>query len=391
MRKLLFVLSLSAMTFLPACQNFSPLHPPETLSDDAALLNEFAAMNKNGPQGGAIVVLTHNVYVGTDVDYVIAAPTPADVPVRAAEAFQGLLATDFYERADAFAKEIRRARPHLIGLQEISTIRIQSPGDAVVGGTIPAEDVLFDYLDILMDALQAHHLKYKVAGVIENTDVEVPMIVSADPLQFDDIRLTDYDVVLVRKDVKIANVFTKNYIAKFTVPSLGAEIIRGFVAVDAKVNGRIVRFVNTHLEPAPIPDLLPVQMGQAQELAAIMAAETKPVIVVGDLNSSAPDGPTYQFFLDNGYLDMWTEKSNPGGGDGNTSSHDLDLRNPVPNLTKRIDYILLKNDPAISGLSLRSACAVVVGDELGDRTVSGMWPSDHAGVVAAMRLSKAQN
>jgi hypothetical protein len=29
--------------------------------------------------------------------------------------------------------------------------------------------------------------------------------------------------------------------------------------------------------------------------------------------------------------------------------------------------------------------ADVVGDELGDRTPSGLWPSDHAGVVATLR------
>jgi len=32
--------------------------------------------------------------------------------------------------------------------------------------------------------------------------------------------------------------------------------------------------------------------------------------------------------------------------------------------------------------------ATVVGDESADRTPSGLWPSDHAGVVASLTLSR---
>ena len=31
--------------------------------------------------------------------------------------------------------------------------------------------------------------------------------------------------------------------------------------------------------------------------------------------------------------------------------------------------------------------AEVIGEELGDRTAAGLWPSDHAGVVATLRLA----
>jgi endonuclease/exonuclease/phosphatase family metal-dependent hydrolase len=53
--------------------------------------------------------------------------------------------------------------------------------------------------------------------------------------------------------------------------------------------------------------------------------------------------------------------------------------NPTPELTKRIDYILYRG-------SLETALAVVVGDEVMDRTAAGLWPSDHAGVLATLRV-----
>ncbi|MCI0692236.1 endonuclease/exonuclease/phosphatase family protein [candidate division KSB1 bacterium] len=330
-----------------------------------------------------LTVMTRNIYVGADVDAVLAAQSPEQVPVLVAQAFQTLLATNFHERAQALADEIQRNRPHLIGLQEVSLIRTQSPGDAVVGGTTPAETVLFDYLAILMDALKQRGLCYKVAGQIANADVEVPMLVNTDPLAFDDVRLNDYDVVLARQDVEIIHVAQANYEARLEVPSLGAEIPRGFVAVKARINDETIRFVNTHLEPASIPELLPIQLGQAQELAAFLQNETLPIVLVGDLNTLAPTGKTYQFLQEEGFLDLWTLKSNRDEGEGYTSPHDADLRNTTVHLDQRIDLILAKTSDK---LLKKDIVARVVGDELRDRTPSGLWPSDHAGVVACFKL-----
>jgi endonuclease/exonuclease/phosphatase family metal-dependent hydrolase len=62
--------------------------------------------------------------------------------------------------------------------------------------------------------------------------------------------------------------------------------------------------VTTHLEDTPFPD---VQLAQAQELAAVLAGESHPVVLVGDFNSPAPQGDTFKFFKSHGYLDGWTE------------------------------------------------------------------------------------
>lgn len=332
---------------------------------------------------GGLKVMTWNVYVGTDVDRVLAAQTPDEIPILVAEAFQLLLSTDFSERAEAFVDQIQRARPHVIGLQEISTILVQSPGDAVLNGTVPAEDVLFDYLQILMEALEARGLDYRVAGLIENADVEVPMLVDPATPAFDDIRLIDFDVVLVRGDVGVSDVEAANYQAKLPVPGFGIEIPRGYVAVDVGVWGRDYRFVNTHLEPAA----LSVRLAQAEELTASLVSETMPVIIVGDLNTPAPTGDVYKFFQSQGYVDVWTRNLRRDEGLGYTNAHDLDLRNEESQLYQRIDLIFVRNPVGPFGHTVVGpVLARVVGDELGDRTDSGLWPSDHAGVTAAMLL-----
>jgi hypothetical protein len=294
-----------------------------------------------------------------------------------------------HETAKACCR-IERTRPHLIGLQEISLIRIQSPGDAVVGGTIPAETVLFDYLDILMDALEARGLDYEVAGKVQNVDVEVPMIVSVQPLTFDDVRLTDFDLVLAREDVEISRVAEVNYAAKLPVPAFGIDIPRGYVAVDARVGREAYRFVSTHLEPAPIPELLPIQLAQAQQLLETLEGETEPVIVVGDFNSPAPTGETYQFLLSEGYVDVWTRNRLKNEGEGLTNAHPLNLRSEDIRLSQRIDFIFARSpaddddDDDEERHDISPVFAEVVGDELSERTSSGMWPSDHAGVVASL-------
>src|SRR5262245_26311095 len=122
-----------------------------------------ASCQEDRDPAAAIRVMTQNVYYGFDVGPLLAAQDPAEIPILAAQAFQQLVATDFAERAGAMADEIAQRRPHLIGLQEIALIRIQSPGDAVAGGTSPAETVLFDHLEILMSALASRGLDYRVA------------------------------------------------------------------------------------------------------------------------------------------------------------------------------------------------------------------------------------
>jgi endonuclease/exonuclease/phosphatase family metal-dependent hydrolase len=338
-----------------------------------------------GENPNSVLVMTRNIYVGGDVDRVIAEEDPNKVPERVAETFAEVMLTDFNYRAQALADEIEQAQPHLIGLQEVSLVRYQTGSDFFIDPSPNATDVLWDYLDILMDALESRGLHYYVAGFIQNADVEVPMIVSPIP-SFDDVRLTDFDVVLARKDVVTANVVEKNYAAMIYSPPI--IIPRGYVALDATVGHKTYRFVNTHLEPF-IPA---IQTLQAAELIGDLASETLPIILVGDLNTPAPTGDTYKTLLFNGYVDAWTENQVRPRIPGYTSGFDSNLRNATVDLDERIDLIMVNSHWSSNGLpNIGPVFAYVVGDELADRLLfppdgSLIWPSDHAGVVALLHI-----
>ncbi|NIL98463.1 MAG: hypothetical protein GTO53_11260 [Planctomycetales bacterium] len=80
-----------------------------------------------------------------------------------------------------------------------------------------------------------------------------------------------------------------------------------------------------------------------------------------------------------GFLDAWSEThpSDPGF----TCCQDPDLLNPVSLNSQRIDLVLHR-------AGWESLAAEVVGEDPADRTPSGFWPSDHAGVVATVRMKK---
>jgi endonuclease/exonuclease/phosphatase family metal-dependent hydrolase len=327
----------------------------------------------------AIRAMTYNLYVGTDVDIILGAQDPTQIPLLVAQAFANLQATNFPERAEAIADIIGRSQPHIVGLQEVSKVLIQSPGDFLIGNPQMAKDVVIDFLDVLRAALKARNLDYRAVAMVGNADVELPSATG------DDIRLQDFDVILARGDVATANSAVGRFAVNLIVPSPGLglpdiPVWRGWTAVDARVGKTTIRFVNTHLEP--FLDL--VQIAQAAELLAIFAGETRPVVMVGDFNSSA-DGtgtPTYGNVLAAGYLDAWnlTYATIPGY----TSGQEADLRNGESLLSKRIDFIFVRD--GVGTTVARTARTIVVGDEQRDRTVSGLWPSDHAGVVSTLRF-----
>ena len=135
-----------------------------------------------------LTVMTYNVYVGGSTDGLLAVENLLQVPQEVANMYNTVIASDFPGRAAAIAKSIKTYQPHLIGLQEISLIRRQSPGDRIAGGTVPAEEVVLDFLQILTAALQAEGLDYRVAAQVENMDIEMPMFTDTG---IDDVRLTD--------------------------------------------------------------------------------------------------------------------------------------------------------------------------------------------------------
>ena len=313
-----------------------------------------------------LTVMTYNVYVGAHMESVLGITNLVEVPAAVADVYAKTIASDFQGRATGIAASIKTYQPHIIGLQEISLIRTQSPGDRLTGGT-PAEEVAIDFLDILMNALHAEGLNYRVAAKVQNLDVEMPM---GSFTEYDDVRLTDFDVILAREDVTVSRPVSMNYGNIFAVEALFLEVRRGYVAIDATVSGTTYRVINTHLEFFGKD----VRVAQTQELIDSFESETLPILLLGDFNSPAPDSTAYQMLLSAGYVDLWQMDSE---GTGNTCCQPEALQNETSEHYERIDQIFVRN-LEISG----TVRTYTVGDTPSERLPNGLWPSDHAGVVA---------
>jgi hypothetical protein len=334
---------------------------------------------------GALTVMTRSLSGGRHLERVLEAPRAAELPVRAAEMFGALRQEDLPARVRKLADEIQYARPHLIGLQQVTQVRLQSPGDALFGGTRPAEAVYLDTLPMLLGELEARGLHYREVARVRNADVEVPLLTSAAPT-FDDVRLTDFDVILARADVDVKEKRAGNYVAHREVMRPGLEpmmLPRGWASVVAKVEGRTYRFVSTHLEPAPDEDGLRVQVAQAEELIGTLRGEPLPVVLVGDFNTPANLGlvgaPTYRELLLAGYVDVWTRRM------GRALRTGADASLEMPALAERPNLVLVRN-PVTPGMRrMGPVLAYVVGVALEEWRL-GPWRSDLAGVVARLRI-----
>ena len=358
-----------------------------------------------------IKTMTRNLYLGADTFKVVeAAQTdPDSIPYAVAEVYQTMLYTNFWERAEALADEIALFEPDVIGLQEVFTYYIQTPGDFIFGNPVQANTVVIDFYSVLDAALQMRGMDY-TAFTVTNADIEMPMadLNAGPPYYLSDIRLVDHDVILVREDHVASNEYKGNYQYQLELDLGGTSVAftRGYIALDVNIKGDDFRFVNTHLEVRSAPGSVfrVFQAAQMEELLGTIdylsgLFDSKPVVMVGDFNSSSedvpgesyvPDGqggyvlmpyvPPYMMAIDAGYKDSWLEQKKYG--DGFTSGFDEYVSDPTAELTSRIDLIFL--DP--KDLEIDKVKARVVGNKVEDMTPSGFWPSDHAGVVAKVKF-----
>jgi endonuclease/exonuclease/phosphatase family metal-dependent hydrolase len=327
-----------------------------------------------------VTVMTQNVYNGVDEELsaVAGAMSFPDLLQKVAAVYQAYLARDFPARAAAIAAEVEATRPTLIGLQEAILVRTQTPPD---GPATPATTVALDYVQILLDALAARGLHYEVVVQSINFDAELPSALGFD------VRHTDREVILARSDLKtsdlkLSNAQGGNFVANCTIPSPATgpiTIRRGWVAVDVKIRGKSFRLISTHLDNGcPMADPFAVQKAQATELLSGPAVTKLPVILVGDFNSPGDgSGATYNSIIAAGFDDAAVEA---GIGSLATCCQAPDLLNATSTLAQRIDFILFRGAFAVRG-------AETVGDSQADRTPSGLWPSDHAGVAGTVELA----
>jgi hypothetical protein len=366
-----------------------------------------APLAKTG--GFELSVMTRNQYFGGDLIAVAAAPDAASFIAAARAVLLEMAANNFPERAQALAREIADRRPHIVALQEVAQLKLND----VVTGQPP----FVDQLSLTLDALKALGASYVAVASVRNLTVALPVDLSGDGEADSFVSFMDRDVILARKDIVDAGFVAPaplsavcplpsdggpgcNFlnVAQASTPLGVITLDRGFVGVDVTLGGRTFRIVNVHLEVESLsasPMAPFYQAAQATELKAVLDATSAGVslIVTGDINSTPVDprfpdpqnGPLvrpFQQFVEGvdlygtptsggPYLDTW--RLRPGSPAGYTCCDD-NLMSDSLALRERKDVMFTRDVP----LGLR---ANVFGIDPEDRTPSGLWPSDHAGLL----------
>jgi len=312
-----------------------------------------------------MTVMSQNLYLGASLTPALTAGSE----VEFLEALNGILfeftITDYGVRSGAIANEIAATAPDLIGLQEVAIWTLSAQGTPIL---------TVDFLTILQLQLAGRGLSYSEVAVSDNADIG--------PIPLGDgteVRFQDRDVIL-KNDAGSNLVITSSASGRYSAQqTLGTPIgplsfDRGWALVDGTYDGKKFRFVNTHLETE---DFAAVQEAQTAEFLAGPARKGGAVIAVGDFNSAA-DGSTtasYGMLTKSKFDDVWDV--NPGD-DGFTCCQNSDLTNDSSALVSRIDLVLTHG--AARGLS-----AVVIGNTHFQASPP-LWPSDHAGIVAVVRI-----
>lgn len=326
------------------------------------------------PRGGPpVTVMTRNLYLGSELNGLFSATDREGLVAAASAVWANVLASDFPARAEVLAAEVDKQRPMIVGLQEVSLFTAVGAGGSIE----------IDFLEILLDALSDAGLHYRAEAVSPSFTGTLPAIDQT--LGFVQATLVDRDVILVRSDVPPSQLTVLDervgtFNAALTLPLFqgSLRIDRGWGYVDVRVRNREFRFVNTHFEAFDPGEFIRVQ--QAKELLEGPLDTDLPVVLVGDMNSNAAGkGLAYGILIDSGgFEDAWST-ANPGEP-GLTCCHDADLRNDLVDLRSRIDLILVRDGVRVRELER-------VGIDTGMRTPSGLWPSDHAGVVGTVMIT----
>lgn len=364
-----------------------------------------AAAGCSSASSKPVTVLTQNLYLGGDIDR----------PIRAAEGRSGHTAvlalghadlelrrivdcTSFGVRGRLLAREIADARPDAVGLQEVALWR--SGPLRLAPGPPVASRVDLDFLPTLLTDLSARGARYDVAAVQQESDVEAPAF-AGDPFSgtatdAEDVRLTDRDVVLVRhgSGLTVAGSGGGQYRHRLNLRLADASFafVRGYAWADLTDGRTRFRFLTTHLEASTEG----AAAAQAEELLAGPAGvEDEPAVVVGDLNSDAADpavraarsGPhasAYGVLTGSGQLaDEWLAQPSPGAGFTSGLS-ELVNDSTAAGLRRRIDLVFARGT---SGEPVGAVRGAVLGAALSDRDpTTGLWPSDHAGVLLTLRI-----
>ena len=361
-----------------------------------------------------VEVMTRNIFLGADLGPALRSDGFEEFIEANGAILREVDETNFPLRAQGLAEEIKRKKPDLIGLQEVAWWRtgpVAIP-PAITGGPFGAVTTEYDFLEILLDELEARGMSYEPAVAKDEFDFEAPAdendvdndappgLFNPDPTtddegpgSLDDAelngRLTMRDVILVNEDSNVnatlSNPQTGTYSNLFT-PTIAGIVIpvtRGWTAGDVTVSlgqgqqkvQKSFRFVNTHFEA--FDDETQVPSIRAQQAAELVAGPASPerTIILGDFNSDVPgvqpgDEQAFQTLLDAGFERRAT--SDPPS----CCVSDL-FSSPPSEFDHQVDHIVTNMGDQVE---------VVNSTVTGLSPVNGIYNSDHAGVYSKLKL-----
>jgi endonuclease/exonuclease/phosphatase family metal-dependent hydrolase len=350
---------------------FTRRHTLATLAIATATAAVVPATTQAATAQPDVTVMSRNLYLGADIIKLASATSLDDEMAKAAALHKDVDQTNFPVRAKAIAAEIKKQKPDIVGLQEVA--RFYKGADGVHDSTTNADVVLYDWLKILQTEIKKAGLSYKVVSDQTELDVEVP---SAEGY---DLRLKLGNAVLLKSGkgttVKFKKAVSGTFKSQLSVPlkDQTVKLQRGYAGMDGVVGGKKFRFIDPHAE-AYSDD---AAKGQFEELLKTGAKNKKvTTIMAGDFNSDptqqgANAGP-YNTVIDGGFIDT--------GKFAKTCCQDELLDNTSSKLATWIDHIVAR--PKVKVLK-----STVFGNKASDR-IGDLWPSDHAGVVAKLRILK---
>ncbi len=339
-------------------------------------------------------VMTRNLFLGADLAPALGATSLSAFVDANGAVLRQTTATNFPTRARGLAAEILGKRPDLVGLQEVALWRTGPASvSPLFGGPKTATTVRYDFLQLLLNRLNAGEERYRPVVVQQEFDFEAPANENAvrgdgpPPVPDAELngRLTMRDVILGRVDagVHVSRPAGGTFQHLLTLPILGVPVTvtRGWTNVDAKVRGGIrFRFVNTHLEAfdprTAHPSIRALQAGELVSPSGPATSDT-PVVLLGDLNSDddtvvPDDQQAYRVLLGAGFVERSTADSL------SCCIHSYDLTTgTAAEFDHQVDHVLTDAPDAVR----------LVESSVTGRTMhNGYWDSDHAGVFSALRI-----
>ncbi len=352
-----------------------------------------------------VTVMTRNVYLGGNLRPLLDAENLGEAVDLAGDVYNEVERTNFPERAVPLAKEIRASKADLVGLQEVAHWQegpLDGGGPPISPIGEPATETKYDFLDELMSRLGG---KYKVVAVQEEFAGELPANIDGNPGAELDARLTMRDVILQRKGSKVkakkGTVEQDHYdeLLSASIGGLPLDVLRGWQSVDAvykkkgkgkkaKTKKYKFRFVNIHLEAYGGGLLKEAQAIELTKKGGPLKTK-KPVVLVGDLNSGLldphgmGDGGTSGTDEDQLAFKALKQFGMKDRGAVHTCCYGSALDITEDPFDHTVDHVLTNKKARSKRLK-----AYVTGDDPKEITPSGLWPSDHGGVVSKLKLRK---